>query len=544
MDDSQTLLHAYLDRELTDRQRRALTAWLAEDPGHVERFVFECYLHSQLQDIFIEERIASEALALQNEMRLAGFGAMDVEPLLEGVPVGPLPFPPAGEPAAAVPPAEPEEFGFPPVPGFDALSGAVRNITQVGVLPYLAFATLTLLVCLAVQLVWEWRLSDDRELAAGQPSGILSARERVLTGVGHVSGMTDCQWADGSRSPGFFDRVEIGQRFDLNAGLLEITYDSGFKAILQGPVEYEVTSRNGGFLAVGKLTGKATTARARGFTVDTLLARVTDLGTEFGTEVAPDGAVATVVFAGEVELTPTTPEREHGPGQVLRKGDAARVFRGPGASNPFVQLVSAVLADRFTRAMPPFPVQVLIGPTECNGSFEEPAIGPENCDPVASDPAAKVYTKQRGTAPRFWNPAFALRTKGTLVQGVTGNQHVVLQGPSFVVFSTRFDDSDSHPPLRTYAPKTIYVLTADLGANAEGMKAHVGLDDGAHAVRQTVTVASPEVLEPAPALALNTAVHSEFVGKPIGVSFMKADSSSEKRLYLDNVVLRAFPSSP
>lgn len=542
MDDFQTLLHAYLDRELTDGQRRALMAWLAEDPGHVERFVFECYLHSQLQDIFIEERIASEALALQSEMQLAGFRAMDVEPLLESVPAAP---PPASEPASAVPsPTEPEEFGLPPVPGFDALGDAVRNITQVGVLPYLAFATLTLLVCLAVQLVWEWSLSDDRELAARRPSGILSTRERVLAGVGHISGMTDCRWANNSRSPGFFDRVEIGQRIALSAGLLEITYDSGFKAILQGPVEYEVTSRNGGFLAIGKLTGKATAARARGFTVDTPLARVIDLGTEFGAEVAPDGAVATVVFTGEVELTPTTPEGKHSPGQVLRKGEAARVLRGPGASNPFVQLVSAVLADRFTRTMPPSPVQVLIGPTECNGSFEEPAIGPANCDPAASDPAAKVYTKQQGITPRFWNSTFALRTKGTRVEGVTGNQHAVLQSPSFVVFSTRLDGSDSHPPLCTFAPKTIYVLTADLGGSDGDMKAHMGLDDGTHAVRQTVTVAAPEVLEPVPALVLNTDVHPEFVGKPIGVSFMKADSSLEKRLYLDNVVLRAFPSSP
>ena len=36
---------------------------------------------------------------------------------------------------------------------------------------------------------------------------------------------------------------------------MEITYDTGAKVILQGPVTYEVES-NGGYLAVGKLTGK------------------------------------------------------------------------------------------------------------------------------------------------------------------------------------------------------------------------------------------------------------------------------------------------
>ena len=36
---------------------------------------------------------------------------------------------------------------------------------------------------------------------------------------------------------------------------MEITYDTGAKVILQGPVKYEVEA-NGGYLAVGKLTGK------------------------------------------------------------------------------------------------------------------------------------------------------------------------------------------------------------------------------------------------------------------------------------------------
>ena len=36
---------------------------------------------------------------------------------------------------------------------------------------------------------------------------------------------------------------------------MEITYDTGAKVILQGPVTYEVEA-NGGYLAVGKLTGK------------------------------------------------------------------------------------------------------------------------------------------------------------------------------------------------------------------------------------------------------------------------------------------------
>ena len=42
----------------------------------------------------------------------------------------------------------------------------------------------------------------------------------------------------------------------LASGLMEITYDTGAKVILQGPVTYEVESANGGFLSVGKLTAR------------------------------------------------------------------------------------------------------------------------------------------------------------------------------------------------------------------------------------------------------------------------------------------------
>ena len=49
--------------------------------------------------------------------------------------------------------------------------------------------------------------------------------------------------------------VSLGDKFALASGLMEITYDTGAKVILQGPVTYEVES-NGGYLAVGKLTGK------------------------------------------------------------------------------------------------------------------------------------------------------------------------------------------------------------------------------------------------------------------------------------------------
>ena len=104
--------------------------------------------------------------------------------------------------------------------------------------------------------------------------------------VGRITGMVDCQWAEGS---GFSVRgselpspagrgaggegdsdglhpssfipnpsslVSLGDTFALASGLLEITYDTGAKVILQGPVTYEVES-NGWRIPVGRQADRA-----------------------------------------------------------------------------------------------------------------------------------------------------------------------------------------------------------------------------------------------------------------------------------------------
>ena len=127
--------------------------------------------------------------------------------------------------------------------------------------------------------------------------------------VGRITGMMDCVWSAGNapatptsecrkpKSP-----VSLGDRFSIQSGLLEITYDTGAKVILQGPVTYDVDSRNGGFMSLGKLTGKATTKAARGLTIRTPTANVTDLGTEFGVEVSESGVTKACVFIGKVKF--------------------------------------------------------------------------------------------------------------------------------------------------------------------------------------------------------------------------------------------------
>ena len=151
--------------------------------------------------------------------------------------------------------------------------------------------------------------------------------------VGRITGMVDCKWAGTALdSPG----VPLGRKYELVSGLMEITYDTGAKVILQGPVTYEVESRNGGFLPVGKLTGKVENEKAKGFSVRTPTATVTDLGTEFGVEVAKSGKTTSHVFRGSVRVQVRDPDgKTLGTAEVLHENESARVENtgNPDGSN-------------------------------------------------------------------------------------------------------------------------------------------------------------------------------------------------------------------
>ena len=143
--------------------------------------------------------------------------------------------------------------------------------------------------------------------------------------VGRITGMVDCKWADSSMAP-VSGRVSMGQEYSLTSGLMEITYDTGAKVVLQGPVTYEVESQNGGFLSIGKLTAKVEVEKTRYFVVRTPTAIVTDLGTEFGVEVDKHGGTKSHVFRGSVKLeVVSTDGASEVPPCILHANESAQV---------------------------------------------------------------------------------------------------------------------------------------------------------------------------------------------------------------------------
>jgi hypothetical protein len=212
--------------------------------------------------------------------------------------------------------------------------------------------------------------------------------EPATAQVGRITGMADCVWEGiGFRGQGSdaanqksdiineTSLLHLGDRLALKSGLLEITYDTGAKVILQGPVTYEVESPSGGYLAIGKLTAKlekksevrgqrsevsdqksessnqkSEIIHQKSFAVRTPTAVVTDLGTEFGVEVDASGATRSQVFRGSVTVRMLSGRGETGERErVLHENEATRIERGDQRA---IVVVRATETARFVREMP------------------------------------------------------------------------------------------------------------------------------------------------------------------------------------------------
>ena len=215
--------------------------------------------------------------------------------------------------------------------------------------------------------------------------------------VGQVTGIVDVKWEEGSTTKNLESHISLGDRFALASGLLEITYDTGAKVILQGPVTYQVDSRDGGYLSIGKLTARlekkqsaisgqqsepaASMANHKSeiinqkslasspqplapnsnpqtlipnpslFTIKTPTALVTDLGTEFGVEVDAQGTTTSCVYRGSIQLQSiSSAGRPEGVAKILYRNESARVRATNDARS--IEAIPFVNVPKFVRAIP------------------------------------------------------------------------------------------------------------------------------------------------------------------------------------------------
>jgi hypothetical protein len=125
----------------------------------------------------------------------------------------------------------------------------------------------------------EWSLTPAREDA--EPRNV---SERVVDGE------------DGWLKPG---------RLELSRGVVEVTFNSGARVVLEGPAVMQLERSKRAFLESGRLTAEVPKA-ATGFVINTPRLNVVDIGTRFGLSVEAGGDTEVHVMQGLVEVSRLT----------------------------------------------------------------------------------------------------------------------------------------------------------------------------------------------------------------------------------------------
>jgi hypothetical protein len=353
----------YLDGFTSPEEQSAIVEQLQSHPARRDQFVMLCRHAGMLHETFRAEAEGNDAfIMIDSELPENTSGRWRAEsgepPIHDSAssiqdsasnPQSPIPNSSHDHSPVSVP-------SFAPVSGFQGgeSHATVGYFSSGWPVAYLV-ATVVLGVGLLIGAIVH--VSTPAQVAVQSPPDTRNklAPEPKMDFVGRITGMVDCRWVQSPesrvQSPESSSRlssfVSLGDRFALSSGLMEITYDTGAKVILQGPVTYEVESTAGGFLSVGKLTArveKRSEIRDRKseirnqkspdlwpltsdlFAIRTPTAIVTDLGTEFGVEVDQSGATQSHVFRGSVRVQElsadgTVTDASH----VLHENQSARV---------------------------------------------------------------------------------------------------------------------------------------------------------------------------------------------------------------------------
>ncbi|MFG0289020.1 MAG: FecR family protein [Rhodopirellula sp. JB044] len=204
-------------------------------------------------------------------------------------------------------------------------------LTFSGVAASLAIAA-ALLLAVSIPFWMSNGRNDRNTIASNQPTtGEPSDKTASLLGT-EVATLVECTnvvWDSQSNAVDELSRVEIGQNISFHRGRIKLVFDSGVETLVLAPCYLNIQDRNRVYCTYGRITAKAS-AGGKGFAIETPVARVTDLGTEFGIAISDSGETEVAVFEGEVDIelgAPNTRRTQNSPTkrEHLVQGQATRV---------------------------------------------------------------------------------------------------------------------------------------------------------------------------------------------------------------------------
>ena len=147
--------------------------------------------------------------------------------------------------------------------------------------------------------------------------------------VASLLSASDCRWTDDSTALPIGAQLHVGQTLDITAGLVEIAFTCGAKAIIEGPAVLELKSEKSGTLLLGRITADVPDD-VEGFTVTTPLAQLVSISKAERESAAK--LTATVDCLWEKGSTVTEKGTYLNPGSMLKlAGGLAEISFSSGA---------------------------------------------------------------------------------------------------------------------------------------------------------------------------------------------------------------------
>ncbi len=180
--------------------------------------------------------------------------------------------------------------------------------------------------CAGYRGVASLQLPVETKLGQVNPPPPLGA---VVATIARNSG-TKLRINNGAVAPAVVGSPLHAARYELLGGVLELTYESGARVILESPAVVELQTENSLKFVSGRISVRCPTPESKGFMVETPSGVAIDLGTEFAIEVDPNKERDDEyhVFAGEVTI-----QRRRGRPELLplKEGQALRLDRDTSA---------------------------------------------------------------------------------------------------------------------------------------------------------------------------------------------------------------------
>jgi hypothetical protein len=254
MNELNRLFDAYAENDLSAADEAALSAWLRERPEHVDKFVRETFLHSELfsfaRQQFLHENVLRHRLNDDAARTIAKTELLTVNG-----------------------------------PSKDAASRRLH--------PWMLAAAMLFIA-----------------IALGAWSAVSPSVVGQLTQV-----TADAVWQHQSEVLKAGEFLHEGQRLHLVRGRALLTLGSGARVVVAAPARLHLVDDNRVGLTAGRV-GATVPTQAIGFTVETASGDFVDLGTEFTVDLQSDGKCRLFVFTGMVEMRPKSPGRVSRPFQI------------------------------------------------------------------------------------------------------------------------------------------------------------------------------------------------------------------------------------